>query len=60
VQAAGRTLGRVLSISEGTGINYPQPMPYQRTMAMESRTDVPVESGTVEQSYTVSVVFELR
>jgi len=31
-------------------------------MAMEARmsADVPVESGTQEQSYTVTVVFELR
>jgi uncharacterized protein YggE len=59
-QAAGRTLGRVLSISEGTSIT-PPPQPYPvRAMAMEARADVPIESGTQEQSYTVSVMFELR
>lgn len=61
-KSAGRTLGRVLTIHEG--IQGPQPQPYamQRTMAMEARasSDVPVESGTQEQSYSVSVTFELR
>jgi uncharacterized protein YggE len=58
-QAVGRTLGRVLTISEGTQAMPPQP--YQpRVMAMEARADVPVESGSQEQSFTVSVVFELR
>jgi uncharacterized protein YggE len=61
-QAAGRALGRVMMISEGVPPSQPQPYPMQRTMAMEARAnaDVPVESGTQEQLYTVSVVFELR
>ncbi len=61
-QAAGRTLGRVLTISEGVHSAPPQPYPYQRTMAMEGRVagDVPVEAGTTEQTYSVSVTFELR
>ena len=61
-QAAGRTLGRVLTISEGGVAQPPQPYPVQRAMAMEARavSDVPIESGTQEQTYTVSVVFELR
>lgn len=62
-QAAGRALGRVLMISEGVQSVPPQPYPYQRTMAMEARVgnaDVPVEAGTQEQTYTVSVTFELR
>jgi uncharacterized protein YggE len=61
-QAAGRNLGRVLSISEGVQAPQPQPYPIQRAMAMESRVtaDVPIESGTQEQTYTVSVTFELR
>jgi uncharacterized protein YggE len=58
-QAAGRPLGRVLTISEGTYSAPPQPYPVQR-MAMEARADVPIESGTQEQTYTVSVTFELR
>jgi uncharacterized protein len=61
-QAAGRPLGRVLQIGEGTQVQPPQPYPMaQRAMAMEARAaDVPIESGTQEQTYTVSVVFELR
>ena len=59
-KAAGRTLGRVLTVNEGTYSAPPQPYPMQRTMAMEARSDVPIESGTQEQSYTVSVTFELR
>jgi uncharacterized protein YggE len=61
-QAAGRNLGRVLMISEGVQAPPPQPYPMQRTMAMESRAtaDVPIESGTQEQTYTVSATFELR
>lgn len=61
-KSAGRTLGRVLTISEGMQSAPPQPYPMQRTMAMEARvsSDVPVESGTQEQTYSVSVTFELR
>jgi uncharacterized protein len=61
-QAAGRTLGRAIYISEGTFQQVPPPYPMPRAMAMESRVaaDVPVESGTQERSYTVSVTFELR
>ncbi|HYC88025.1 MAG TPA: SIMPL domain-containing protein [Thermoanaerobaculia bacterium] len=62
-QAAGRTLGTALMISEGTQHQQPpQPMPMQRAMAMEARVggDVPVESGTQELSYHVTVTFALR
>lgn len=61
--AANRTLGRALTISEGTQVTPPMPYPMpQRAMAMEAKIaqDVPVEAGTQEMSYTVSVVFELR
>ncbi len=61
-QAAGRTLGRALSITEGTQVHQP-PMPYGvvgRAAAMEAKADVPVESGTQELTFTVSVIFELR
>jgi uncharacterized protein YggE len=63
-QAAGRTLGRTLTITEGVQ-QAPQPYPMQRAMAMEARVgavagDVPVESGTQERTYQVSVTFELR
>jgi hypothetical protein len=62
-QAAGRSLGRAIFISEGV-----QPMQYPpqppRPMAMEARAsvagDVPVESGSQERMYTVTVTFELR
>jgi uncharacterized protein len=61
-QAAGRTLGRVLMISEGVQSAPPQPYPYQRMAAMEAKmaNDVPIEAGTQEQTYTVTVTFELR
>jgi uncharacterized protein YggE len=63
-QAAGRTLGRTIYISEGVQQG-PQPYPMQRTMAMEARVgavsgDVPVESGTQEKMYSINVTFELR
>ena len=61
-QAAGRTLGRAIVISEGVQ-QFPQPpQPMVRAMAMEAKVaqDVPVEAGTEELSYTVSVTFELR
>jgi len=59
-QAAGRTLGRAISISEGGAA--PPPMPYAvRTMAAKAESgEVPVESGTQELTFSVSVVFELR
>jgi uncharacterized protein YggE len=62
-QAAGRTLGRALSISEGAQITPPRPYPMAgRVAAMESRVqqDVPVEAGSQEVVYTVTVVFQLR
>lgn len=64
-QASGRTLGRAILISEGT-TQHPQPYPMPtRAMAMEARVgnvtgDVPVESGTQERTYMVTVTFELR
>lgn len=61
-QAAGRTLGRAIVISEGAQHMSPPPQPMMRAMAMEARVsqDVPVEAGTEELSFTVSVTFELR
>ena len=64
-QAAGRTLGRTILISEGVQ-HMQQPYPVAaRAMAMEARVgavsgDVPVESGTQERLYMVTVTFELR
>lgn len=60
--AAGRTLGPAIVISEGLQ-HTPQPMPITRAMAMEARvesSDVPVESGTQQVTYTVTVTFALR
>src|SRR6185503_10040001 len=60
-QAAGRTLGRALQISEG--VQQPPPTPYPvRAMAMEAKAaqDVPVEAGTQELSFTITATFELR
>jgi uncharacterized protein len=60
-QAAGRTLGPVVAMSEGVQMQAPQPYP-QRAMAMEARVgnDVPVEAGTQDVAFTVSVTFALR
>jgi hypothetical protein len=63
-QAAGRSLGRAIIISEG--LQYVQPpQAMNRAMAMEARVgavagDVPVESGSQERSFTVTATFELR
>src|SRR4051794_5033884 len=61
-QAAGRTLGPAISITEGSGMPSPPPRPYGMVMAAkaEAVSEVPVESGTQENTYAVSVVFELR
>ena len=60
-QAAGRNLGRAMEISEGQRFNEP-PRPLARGMMMEAQAnaDVPIESGTQEVMYTVTVTFELR
>jgi len=58
--AAGRTLGRALTINEG-GASPPPPIP--RMMAMKAgaaQADVPIEAGTQQLDYSVSVTFELR
>jgi hypothetical protein len=60
--AAGRAAGRAIIISEGVQAAPPMPYPMERaTMAMESKVgDVPVEAGTSEVSYVITVTFELR
>jgi len=58
--AAGRTLGRALTIHEGEMPQAPRPM---RAMAMEAKmavSEVPAEAGTQELGYSVMVVFELK
>lgn len=59
-RAAGRNVGRAIMIHEGVPAQPPQPI-MGRTMAMEAKVaDVPIESGTDELSYDVTVTFELR
>jgi uncharacterized protein YggE len=60
-QAAGRTLGPAMTITE-LGAQSPQPPRPMgvRAMAAVVAEPVPVESGTEELSFTVSVVFGLR
>lgn len=58
-RAAGRTVGRALSITEGTAVTPPQ-YPMARVAMMESRVDMPIEPGAEELTFTVSVVFEMR
>jgi len=59
-QAAGRSLGKAMAISEGVA-ETPVPRPMQRgVMAAKVAGDVaevPVESGTQELTFNVSVVF---
>jgi uncharacterized protein len=60
-QAAGRTLGRAIVISEGTQVAPPSMPMYARAASMEAKvSDVPVESGSQELSYTVTITYELR
>jgi uncharacterized protein YggE len=64
-QAAGRALGRALTITEGGAQQPPYPRPMQMmgkgaVAAEMAVSDIPVEGGTQELSYTVSVLFELR
>lgn len=60
-QAAGRTLGRAFIIAEGSQAYQPTPPPYARAAMMESKvqSDVPIEAGSQEQMYSVTVTFEL-
>ena len=61
-QAAGRTLGRAISITEGAAPSYPiyKGMVGSRAVAEAVQVDVPVSPGTEELKFTVSVIFELR
>jgi hypothetical protein len=58
-RAAGRTIGRTLSIVEGGAVRPPVPMQFEMK-AMSRSADIPVEPGTEEVSFSVSVVFQLR
>ena len=58
--AAGRTLGRALTINEAV---IPQQPPIPRVMAMRAEAqqqEVPVEAGTQELNFTITATFELR
>jgi uncharacterized protein len=60
-QAAGRSLGPAMVIAEGGSSSPQPPRPIGvRAMAAVVASPVPVESGTEELSFTVSVVFGLR
>jgi uncharacterized protein YggE len=60
-QAAGRTLGPAMAITEGGASNpQPRPMVGGRVMAAQVVSEVPVESGSEELAFTVSVVFAMR
>jgi uncharacterized protein YggE len=60
-RAAGRTVGRAISITEGTAVTPPPPYPMARMAMKEAvQVDVPVEPGAEELTFTVSVIFELR
>lgn len=59
-EAAGVSLGRVVSLTESTPYNEPQPM--VRAMAMEKMADAPVPVAAGENQYTVQVnaVFSIK
>ena len=61
-RAAGRTLGRAIAINTGSGAQVPAPPRPIGVMAAraEAISEVPVESGSRELSFMVSVVFEMR
>jgi len=62
-QAAGRTLGRAMTIIEGAAVTPPPPRPMPvgvMAARAEAVSMVPVESGSRELTYTVSVTFEMR
>jgi uncharacterized protein len=59
-EAAGMRVRRIISISEGGGMQ--QPMPMMRSMAMEAKqamADTPVAPGETSLSVTVNMIFEL-
>lgn len=57
-EAAGGSLGRVISVTEGGGMV--PPMPYAARETAVQSADFPIEPGTQELQATVTVVFELR
>ncbi len=61
-QAGQRSLGRAISITEGTAPQIsPQPMMARDMAMMEAKvSNVPISQGTEELHFTVSVIFELQ
>ena len=60
-QAAGRSLGRTVHISEGVQNEPPRPYPMAQAAEMRmAKADVPVEPGSQELTYTITATFELR
>ncbi|MCU1347923.1 MAG: hypothetical protein JWO56_953 [Acidobacteria bacterium] len=61
-QAAGRTLGRAMIITEGGQAAPPQPYPMAvRAMSKSAEvSEVPVEAGNEELAFAVSVTFEVK
>lgn len=62
-QAAGRTLGRALTINVGAEQAPPPPRPVMAMAGMakaEAVSQVPVESGSREITFTVSVLFDMH
>jgi uncharacterized protein YggE len=59
-QAAGRTLGRALTINEAGAVEPPRPMYRAMAGVAAAQASVPIESGTQERTFSVSVVFELK
>ncbi len=55
-EAAGVTLGRVISLSDGSNVGRPAPM-YAR---MEMAADMPMAAGTVPLGSSVEMVFEIE
>jgi uncharacterized protein YggE len=61
-QAAGRAIGKALTITEGSEPSRP-PVVYRAMAVAAAQTttdEVPVESGTQEMTYSITVTFELR
>ena len=62
-QAAGRSLGRAMTISTGSSETPPPPRPVYAMAGVakaEAVSQVPVESGSREITFFVTVVFEMR
>jgi uncharacterized protein YggE len=60
-QAAGRSLGQAMAITEGGSSAPPPPRPMMARGVMAAQvSEPPVESGTEELSFTVSEVFSMR